>query len=173
MKSTLIKILASAFILFHISSVFVLPNPEGILYRHWSWVTNYGNLFGFNTTWRFFSPNPLIRVLEYDVFYRDQTGDLQMSSFQYPKPLSQEPSREVYNRKMTNGMFMLSRGDHFDKTLGVKLCSWHPRAETIAIYTKGRVFPSVEKSRFEGSRVSDIGAIERIHVKDLECSGET
>src|SRR5437867_2035354 len=114
MKINFFKIVLSCFIIFHIISVFVLPNPESIVYRNLTLIPQYGNLFGLNTTWRFFSPNPLIRLLEYDVFYRDKDGQLQMTSHQYPSMADHE-LREIYNRKMTNGMFMLSRGEYFDK----------------------------------------------------------
>ncbi len=104
----LAKVLLSFFILFQIAAVFILPNPEGILYRELApVVVTFGNFFGLNTTWRFFSPNPAVRVLEYDLYTRDAAGNLQSVTFRHPRHLREEKFRGVYNRKLNKLLVLL------------------------------------------------------------------
>jgi len=161
--------LLSAFACWQILTVFICPNPDSILFRYFRGsVVTYGNFFGLNTTWRFFSPDPNVRLFEYDTYTRDADGKLRGESFRYPNTLVEEPSREIFNRKMNNEMYLIAR-NILDKTLGPLICRWHPKAETIAVYLKGRVFPSLEKSILEGKRVADIGEVRRDFWMDINC----
>ncbi len=128
----------------------------------------YGNFFGLNTTWRFFSPTPAVRLLEYDVFKKDQNGKLQSESFRYPRKLNEEKFQEIYNRKVNNEMYVTAR-ELLPVTLGPQLCKWHKGAETIAIYVKGRTFPTIEKSRHLGQHVSELGEVTRDYLMDINC----
>lgn len=165
------QIFLTAFILFHLLSIFVLPNPDSILYRKLaSPVVTYGNFFGFNTTWRFFSPNPLIRIMEYKVFTPGSDGQLAETVFRYPRDLKDEGSRETYNRKLANSMVMLMREDFLKEIIGPKICGWHPGAETVSISMKGRVWPTIEKSALMGEeKRHELGQIQTQHVMDINC----
>ena|SRR6185437_491784 len=165
----LLKVALSIFVCFQILTIFVCPNPDSIIFRYFeSSLVVYGNFFGINTTWRFFSPDPNVRLLEYDAFTRGDDGHLHGESFRYPKVLAEEPSHEIYNRKMNNEMYVIVR-DMVDKTLGPRLCRWHPKAETIAVYITGRVFPTIEKSVFLGPHVRDLGEVRRDYLMDVNC----
>jgi hypothetical protein len=172
----LAKVLLSIFILFQISAVFILPNPEGILYRELApVVVNYGNLFGFNTTWRFFSPNPMVRVLEYDLYTRDAAGSLQSETFRHPRLLKEERFREVYNRKLNNGMYMMGQPEKLKLIMGPWLCRQHPQAETISVYARGLVLPTMEKSQLMGAMSGSfdrqqLGEVQRQQIIDIECN---
>lgn len=168
-KPNLVRVLLSIFIVIQLLTIFICPNPESILYSELaSSLVVYGNLFGLNTTWRFFSPNPGVRLLEYDVFTRNAAGQLVGESFRYPKSAEEEKFREIYGRKVGNEMFVVAR-NILPVTLGPQLCKWHPGAETIAIYLKGRNFSSIEKSRLEGQHVADIGQVTRTYLQDVHC----
>lgn len=172
-RPKIFKFILSVFIIFHLICVFILPNPDGILYRQFApVVVTYGSFFGFNTTWRFFSPNPLIRIMQYEVFSRNEDGNLVGQIFQYPRSLEEEGSRENFNRKLTNSMFMMMREEYMRDILGPKICSWHPGAEIISFSMRGRVLPSIEKSKFMGSVREEISEIQTQHLTDVNCSRE-
>src|SRR5690606_40348478 len=129
-------------------------------------------LFGFNTTWRFFSPNPNVKFIEYEIFSRNAAGELEARTFQYPSQQDRELSVEIYNRKITNAMFVIARPEMHTALLQPYMCRLHPEAEQIAVYVKGRRFDSLEKSRLQGDSRSEIGTIEKIYVTDLYCEAE-
>lgn len=169
LRQNLYKVLLSLFIVFHVLTIFICPNPDGILFRKFSsTIVEYGNLFGLNTTWRFFSPNPAVRLIEYDVFKKDQDGQYQSESFRYPKKVDDEKFHETYNRKINNGMYVVGRGI-VNETLGPALCRAHPGAQTIALYSKGRIFPSIEKAKLQGEHVAEIGEVRRDYLMDVHC----
>ena len=169
----LLKTFLSLFAIWHIFSIFVLPDPDSVLYHHLTnSVVRYGNLIGFNNTWRFFSPNPLIRLLEYDIFTRGQNGQLHfLLSGRYPRSFNQEPNREIYNRKLDSGMYLMMQ-NKVPVTIGRVLCRQYANADTIAIYLRGREFPPIEKANlaFEGNRVTNLGDVVRQYMFDIHCA---
>ncbi len=173
MRHQWLKVFLSIFAVWHIFSIFVLPDPDSIVYRHLTRsVVPYGNLIGFNNTWRFFSPNPLIRLLEYDVFTRDSSGNLRLlTSGRYPRRLEHEGNREVYNRKLNSGMFLMIQ-NKVPVTIGRVLCRQYANADTIAIYLRGRVFPEIEKAdlAYEGQHVTNLGEVVRQYMFDIHCA---
>lgn len=112
-----------------------------------------------------------MRLIEYEVFRKGDDGKLHSEEFRYPEKVEEEKFREIYNRKVNNGMYVVAR-DILPKTLGPYLCRKHMGAETIAIYVKGRVFSTIEKAQFEGSHVADIGEIHRDFLMDVHCGAE-
>jgi hypothetical protein len=167
----LIKIILSLIISFQLLAIFVLPNPESVLYRKLSWaIEDYGNFLGINTTWRFFSPNPLVRRIEYQVFSRAKNGELVGKKYLYPNLVAQEKSRETHNRKFAHGLIMYINPMLLKKTFGPYLCRLHPEAETIAVNAKGREFSSLEKSIFEGEKREEIGRAVEVSLSEFECA---
>ncbi len=165
------KIFLSIFIVWQIFCAFVLPNPESLLYqRLYSSVVWYGNLFGLNTVWQFFSPDPRIRLFEYDVFSRDRFGLLHLTARgRFPKKMRQEPNRDVYNRKLMSGMYLVmwQKAPH---TIGRYLCMKYPTADIIAVYLRGRVFPNIEAADIlRTQKAWAMGKVIRQFVMDIHC----
>jgi hypothetical protein len=172
-QQKLLKVILSVFIVFQLTCVFVLPNPDSIIYRELApLVVTYGNFFDFNTTWRFFSPNPMVRLMEYDVFTPGPDGKLITESFRYPKSLEDEGSRENFNRKLNNAMYMMGRAEFLKDIFGPTICSWHPKADSIAVYMRGRVLPTIEKSKLTGGERIELGEVERQYVADINCKSD-
>jgi hypothetical protein len=171
---TLLKAFLSLFIVFHIFAVVILPNPESIVNRVLSpIIVPYGSFLGVNTTWRFFSPNPLVRLLVYEVFSRNADGVLEGKTYRYPRTLQEEGLRETFNRKFSNSMFMMARLEYITDVLRPSLCKWHPEAETIAISMTGRVLSSIEKTKFEGAKTRDeLGTMQTQYLTDIHCKEE-
>lgn len=169
----MLKTILSVFIVFHLACIFILPNPESMLYRATApVVTTYGNLLGMNTTWRFFSPNPMIRYMEYTVFYRDANKRLMSSVYRYPRIYTEEKFFENYSRKLNNSMYMMMHKDHLRDNFGKILCSWHPEAEVISVAARGRVFPNIEKSQLISGGRSELGEVQTQSVVDIQCKPE-
>ena len=63
------KVSLSVFICFHITTMILVANPSSLLSRmapHF--MISYASTLGLNTTWQFFSPNPMgERYLEYEI----------------------------------------------------------------------------------------------------------
>lgn len=167
------KALLSLFVVFQVSVVFVLPNPDSILYREtYKYFASYANTLGFNTTWRFFSPNPFMWVVEYDVIPDlDAWRGLEFETYRYPSSLQDVGTREGFNRRLNFGMFMTSQDRLLENYFGPFLCKRHPEAEIIAIYMVGRETPSIDRMKLEPSwsSITDIANIRRMKVKDFSC----
>ncbi len=166
----LLKLVLSIFIFVQVLTVVICPNPESLIFRKAAdTFVVYGNLFGLNTTWRFFSPTPAVRLIDYEVFKRGEDKSfIGESAFHYPNSAKEEGFREIYNRKVNNGMYVVAR-EMVPKTLGPYLCRKHQGAEVIALYLKGRVFPTIERSQLQGDHVSEIGQIQRDFLMDVHC----
>ena len=76
-KITILKILLSVAIIYHVAVTFIMPNSSSYLGRASSnYLLPYANLLGLNTTWNFFSPDPANTIFfEYSVRFEDQLGN--------------------------------------------------------------------------------------------------
>lgn len=164
------KAILSVIICFHLLCIFVLPNPDSILFRQIANViAPYGSFIGINTTWRFFSPTPIIRIMEYKVFTPNEHDRLVEKTYRYPKAYKEELFGELYSRKLNNSMYMLSHLTYMKEHFSKVLCRWHPEAEVISVWAKGRNIPNLERSQLiEGDR-TDLGEIQVSYMMDARC----
>lgn len=167
---TWVKVLLSLFIVFHLLAVLVLPNPNSILYRRLPILVEYGNLLAINTTWRFFSPNPLIKTVEYETYEYDDFYDvIKSESHLFPESVSGVGGREAFNRTMNYAMIASSRADWAQELLGPLLCKKHPNADEIAIYQVRNDLMAIEKAQlYENSDLLFEKIKER--VTDIQCA---
>ncbi|MCB0350962.1 MAG: hypothetical protein KDD38_07250 [Bdellovibrionales bacterium] len=110
--------------------------------------------------------------MDYEVFSRDENGELKGQKFQYPPPLSEGGTRENFNRKLTNAMYMMMRQDFLQNIIGPRICSWHPGAETISVSMRGSILPSMEKAKFMGTGREEISEISTQYLTDIYCQKE-
>jgi hypothetical protein len=66
----------------------------------------------------------------------------------------------------------MGRVENLENILGPFLCRMHPGAETLSISMRGRIQPTIEKSRFQGNAREAIGDIQTQYVTDVHCKGE-
>jgi hypothetical protein len=167
-KGQIAQILLSAFLVFHVAAVFILPNPESLLFRQTEKIfVNYGNTLGLNTTWRFFSPNPMIQMLEYEL--TDSSGDTEGVPYRYPVSKAVEGSRESYNRKLNNSMYMMENPEFLREFLGPFLCKKHPGAHGLRVYSVRREFPTLEIAQSYSSDRESLEKLTRVAVGDVNC----
>jgi hypothetical protein len=164
------KTALSVFVCWHLLCVFILPNPNSVLYNELrSWVVKYGTFLGVQTTWIFFSPRPMMSSLEYDVFY-DGTEKLESETFRYPRPIEEEGFREVYNRKLNNAVFFSNQPEQFSQIYAPILCKIHPHAKEISVYVRHREMSEMEKSRIIGrTNITELGKVQRQAITDIDC----
>ena len=167
-----VKALASLALLFHLFAVFVFPNPESLLSRQTSWLLfPYGNLLGLNTTWRFFSPNPVLKVFEYEAYGYDSNGDVNFEKKgQFPESLEQAGSRETFNRIMNFAMYASSRQDGVEKVLKPYFCKRFPKAE-VSFYLLDYQLPSMELAKLEAGDFESMAKKRRVPLSSVNCSG--
>ena len=161
------KILLSLFLCFHIAAVFVLPNPDSILYRETEKVfATYGSLLGFNTTWRFFSPNPSLSTVEYTAL---KDGE-ELRQKKYPDSVEEVGNRDSFNRLMNYAIFMAARREFLEKYLHPYICKINPDADAIAYSIVTNRFPTIEKAQLEASAREDMTERVRNPAGEFGCA---
>lgn len=172
-KTLIAQIALSAFLLFHLAAVFVLPNPDSIIYRETeSLFLNYGNVLGINTTWRFFSPNPLIHMFEYEVVTaegNEADAEGNVIKHRYPESVESAGSREGFNRRLNQVMFMMADPQHLNDFMAPYLCKQHPKATGLSFYSVSREFPTVETARTYESRRESLEKLKRRFIVNVDC----
>jgi hypothetical protein len=164
------KILLSLFLVFHVIAIFVLPNPDSILYREWqNVIATYGSTIGMNTTWRFFSPNPSLSTVEYEVVKSGHEPE----KFRYPASVEQVGSREAFNRLMNFAIFMAASRETLERFLHPYICKMHPDAEQIAYYIITNKFPTIENAQLRASSREDLSIKSRNPAGEFDCAKVT
>lgn len=169
------RVLLSAFLIFHVTAILVLPNPESIIFRRVEKIfVNYGNLLGINTTWRFFSPNPLIRMFEYEVVENDAYAEyaVEVERHRWPASVEAVGTREGFNRRLSYAMIMMANQLYLREILAPYLCRFHPLAKALNFYAVHREFPSVEKAQTYVSGREDLEKMDRMGLGEYPCGEE-
>lgn len=170
----MIKGLLSLGILFHLLAILVLPNPNSILSRELPVLVEYGNILTINTTWRFFSPNPLIRTIEYKTYNYKQGLNVPVEKeYLFPEPpegfIESLLGREKYNRTLNYSMLISSRPEWAEAFLSKVLCEKHQEVDEIAVFQVHREFEPIEKARVMNSRYDSLVRVKKRRVADFTC----
>lgn len=165
------KVAASAALVFHLLAVLIFPNPNSIIFREMPFLSFYGNLLGLNTTWRFFSPNPLIRTVEYTVYSYDESAETFEASkvWQYPESVEAVGNRETFNRLLNFAMLAANTAEWANALLGPILCRKHVSADVIALYQVKTEFLPIEKARMMQASGESLYTRHKEQVADIHC----
>lgn len=152
--------------------MFVLANPEGLLYRKLSPVyTTYGNLIGLNTTWRFFSPNPILDRIEYEAIGYDESGAVSYQVTRtFPDRNFDVHSRESFNRMMNLAAVYAAKEELSDNYLAPWLCRRHPKADEIYLYIIRTALPNIEKAKFLIGDRDSLAETNRFLLRSYKCA---
>lgn len=162
------KVAISAFVVFHLAAVFILPNPDSILYHATQKVIRtYGTALGLHTTWRFFSPNPLLKVLEYRVV--GSKTESAETRHRFPEDVKEAGNREGFNRLMTYAMYMAQSKETLEAHLQPYLCAKWPDATSIEYEILGNEFPAIERAQKIGLDREMLMKQVRQPAGELEC----
>lgn len=147
----LLKSILSVFIVYHLLAILILPMGKGLLIRELGrHFYTYANIFGFNTTWQFFSPGPSpIFYLEYTFTYPEGDDD----SFETSEPQLLPEKRtgfgvsDFYSRRLYSMRFLSLDEGRLEKYMAPWLCRKDPRAESVTIRQKFAEIQAVERHR--------------------------
>lgn len=128
-----LKLGLSLFLVYHLSTILLMPNSSSLLGRKTSWLfLSYANTMNFNTTWQFFSPGPSPTFyLEYEV---EMPGDRESIS----APLMYPPQRkglvwdDAWNRRLFGMRFFALTDNQLERFFIPYLCRENPGAEAIS-----------------------------------------
>lgn len=139
-----IKGLLSLWIVFHLAVILVLPNGSSYLGRLWgNYLTPYANALSLNSTWNFFSPDPVHTMyLHYRVDYESKE-----STEGYLPPEKDQLVVDSSRRRFLYAMrFLLLDSTRFETLLGPYLCRQNPGASKISIRHVLETLPSLDKA---------------------------
>jgi hypothetical protein len=130
-------ILLSLFVVYHVATVLVLPNPSSSLSRQVSrFMIPYANQFSLNTTWQFFSPGPVpIFYFEYDI---ETSADLEApvgdaKTHTYPDRLEPRSWGDFGKRRRASASLFAMSSDWVPRYLARYICGLHPGAVALNI----------------------------------------
>lgn len=116
-----IRLVISAFLLFHLGAVLLAPNPASYLGQSLAFVYRpYTNFLGLAHTWGFFAPEPVSPPMYIDYVAEKKNGPPISGRF----PLEQNPYffRDRHNRRMSLSKFILSSDDNLRNMFVRYLC---------------------------------------------------
>ncbi len=129
-----LKIALSAFLLYHLATVLLMPNGSSLTGRKLSrYFSAYANTLGFNTTWQFFSPGPSpMFYLEYEPVYNyDDEPD--SGPFSYPPKREGFAWSDSWNRRLFGMRFFALHPGYMERFFVPFLCRQYEGAIAINI----------------------------------------
>lgn len=142
-----IRILLSGFLCYHLIVIAVLANGASYLGRSLdSWISPYGNFFGFNVAWNFFAPDPAHTMyIEYFVHFEDESRDPVEG---YIPPEKEKIVIDSSKRRFLYAMrFMIIDEKRLKVILGPYLCRQYPGASSVHIKNILEPIPNLDLSQ--------------------------
>lgn len=150
-KSFWLRILLSAFIVYHLTVIVVLANGSSFLGRSLSpWIQAYGNFLGLNVTWNFFAPDPAHTMfIHYNIHFPDQPdGSSKDSIAGYIPPDKEKIVIDSSKRRFLYAMrYLILDEKRMKVLLGPYLCRQHPDAESVNIQNILEPIPNLDLSQ--------------------------
>lgn len=120
-KRPWIRLIISAFLIFHLGGVLLAPNPASYLSQALAPVYRpYTNFFGLAHTWGFFAPEPVSPPMYID--YVIQKRGAPAVSGRFPSEENPYFFRDRHNRRMSLSKFILSTDDNIKNMFVRYLC---------------------------------------------------
>lgn len=155
--------------IYHICAIVLMPNPSSLLSREFAgYFTPYTNLFGLNTTWQFYSPEPA-SYLYYS--YEVQVPEGEPLAGRWPLAKADVPSmlQENYNRFMYNSRYVTSTPERVEKFFVPFLCKKVPGAVSVSISGSVEQLPDLEKARLDSEAINSMKQKMREIERDYPC----
>ena len=174
------RILLSLFLVYHLIAVVLLPNPYSVVGRVFTPLfTTYASTLGMNTTWQFFSPNPMPhRYLSY-TFSSSETAEEadkviegEDEDHYWPPRDRSQIWRENYNRQVYHSVVTTVLRDKTPTHLIPWLCQRHPGAVSISLYAHAKQLPSIERAKIEGKSIAEMAEIQDMNLGEFSCPGD-
>jgi hypothetical protein len=154
----------------HLVAILLLPNTHSYAVRHLpSWLIQYANQIGINTTWNFFSPDPAhIMYYEYQIFFKDEKAEPIVG---FIPPQKEQVVVESSDRRMLYAMrFLLLDQRRIERILIPYLCRKFQDVERISIRHHLHQLPSLDQAVLEKEKpVRDLIVSQSGVSQDYRC----
>lgn len=166
------KVSLSVFICFHIATMILVANPSSLLSRmapHF--MISYASTLGLNTTWQFFSPNPMgERYLEYEIHTENEPAFDDEQYYHYWPPKAESGmARENRNRAFYHSLFSTLNSNNIEEIFIPWACRRHPEALSISIRGETRSLPSIEVAGIKKKRFKDLSKSYGFNLEEHTC----
>ncbi|MCO5141833.1 MAG: hypothetical protein M9962_01940 [Oligoflexia bacterium] len=152
--STKIKILISAFLLFHLLGVVTSPNQSSFLTQSLLEIYRpYMTTLGLFHSWGFFAPEPVSPPIYIDYLLERKNGTTESKRF--PNEVSPYFFRDRQNRRLTLSKFILTSDDSVKSTLVRYLCNTEKDVSSVKIWRVMYQQPSLESVKSGKIKMTD------------------
>lgn len=174
-RHTILKVVISIFLLYHLSAVAILPNASSMIGRKLSWLyLPYANPTLFNRTWQFFSPGPMSAVyLEYNTLTNEgPAADEDRPPYVYPPHRKNAALDDFYMRTLAGMRLISMNPDNFETDFIPFLCRLHPEAVKLDLRSVVEELPPIEKAD-PSATFKDMSERTTLPRKIYDCPGRT
>ncbi len=145
----LLKPILSLWIVYHLFVIFVMPNASSYLGRSLgTYLVPYANIFGLNSPWMFFSPNPAPEyIMNISLYPKDGQNVEDVQTLFWPERskailLSTPGIRNFYLMH-----FLIRSPQYIETLLAPWVCQQYPNTESIHVNVRVKTPASLDKSR--------------------------
>lgn len=144
----------SAFLLFHLLGVFIIPNQNSFLTNSLSFVYRpYLNFLGLAHSWGFFAPEPISPPMYID--YVIQKSDGNSVTGRFPDEVNPYFFRDRHNRRMSLSKFILSSDDNIRNMFVRYLCIQESPLDSIKLWRVVGTQPSLQMVQRGEKKMTD------------------
>lgn len=168
MRTRITKALLSAWLLFHLLVILIIPNEQSYFAHAYRalWFP-YANTIGLNSFWQFFSPDPGPGMF---IRYELKKDGERLTKDYFPKHDPSYFERLNYIRIVTSTRSIAKNPEALRRIFSRKLCALRPEATSVEIELLSLKIPSLEEVRM-GYTLNDMND-ERVQFQDLViCEG--
>lgn len=165
--------LLSAFLLFHLAVIIIVPNKQTYISGRFASVfMPYANLFEFSSGWSFFAPEPGPPPIYLEWALLDKNGE-EIGQGRWPEVKDPYFFRDRQNRRIAATRFMASDDTHAEKMMVPVLCASDPRVHSVRLWKLVVGLPTLTDVADGKRTIGDEQDLDRRAVSLDFCGGET
>jgi hypothetical protein len=170
----LIKVLASLFIAYHLLAIITFPMTWSIWGRTLDpYLAPYGNSFGMNVAWQFFSPLPSPTMyIEYVIVRPENSENLENETVGYWPPRDRRGYwRENWLRRTYSARYFGNDQNRMGTVFGAWLCRQNKGAEKVEMAFFVYMPPPMNEM-LAGRSFKELGKLQKLSEVDWSCPAE-
>jgi hypothetical protein len=149
-----IRLILSAFLIFHLFGILIAPNPGSYLTQSLSAVYRpYTNYLGLSHSWGFFAPEPISPPMYID--YVIERKDQAPMNGRFPAETSPYFFRDRQNRRMSLSKFIMSTDDNIRNMFVRYLCYEEKNILSINLWRVVTTQPSLKMVQSGQKKMTD------------------
>ncbi|HPI41542.1 MAG TPA: hypothetical protein PLJ21_12100 [Pseudobdellovibrionaceae bacterium] len=158
----MLKPILSLWIVYHLFVIFVMPNASSYLGRSLgTYLVPYANIFGLNSPWMFFSPNPAPEyIMNISLYPKNGQGNEndfsndEVQTLHWPEKSKSILLTTPGIRNFYLMHFLIRSPQYIETLLAPWVCRQYPNTESLHINVRVKTPPSLDKS--EGLKHEDL-----------------